>query len=99
MTQRTKLIGLFIMVADDASIPLNSKGEPYVLTSEPDSSIHGYVKFADVEVTYNMPPRTALAEAMRAKLLVNKATIVEENATRLAALDAVIQRLEKGDPA
>jgi hypothetical protein len=66
--------------------------------SEPSSSFVGYVKFAEVDVAFVMPPRTTIAEAMRAKILTDKANLVEESSTRIAALDNVLQRLTKGDP-
>lgn len=98
MTQRKKILGLFVMVDDEANVPLNSKGEPYVLGGEPDSSISGFVKFAEIEVSFEIPPRETLAEAMKAKFLADRAILVEENSTRIAALESIVNRLAKGDP-
>lgn len=99
MTQHKKTIGLFIMVDDRANVPLNSKGAPYVLGGEPDSTLSGFVKFSEVEITFEMPSREALAVAMQAKLLADRANLVEENAARIAALDEIVNRLQKGEPA
>lgn len=99
MSQFKKTLGLFIMVDDEANVPLNSKGQPYILGGEPDSSIPGFIKFAETEVTFDIPPRTALAEAMKAKFLADRATLVEESAARVSALDSIVNRLTKGDPA
>lgn len=96
MTTKTKRIGLFIMTGDDATIPLNSKGEPYVLASEPDSKLGGYVKFSEVEITFQMPLRHTIAEELKAKILAERATVVEESTSRIAALDSVINSLAKG---
>jgi hypothetical protein len=96
MTQHTKLIGLFIIVADDGTIPLSSKTLPYILASEPSTSFGGYVKIAEVEVAFTMPSPAAIAEAMRSKLLADKANLVEESAARIAALDGVLQTLTPG---
>ena len=99
MTTKAKLVGLFIMTADDGSIPLNSKGQPYVLTSEPDAQFSGFVKFAETTITYELPTQAQIVEALRSKILADRATLVEESGTRIAALDSVINRLEKGTSA
>lgn len=95
MTTKTKVVGLFIMTADDASIPLNSKKEPYVLTGEPDSQVPGFVKFGEVEISFIMPTQAQLVEALRMKILSDRANAVEESTARIAALDTLMQRINK----
>ncbi len=96
MTTKTKRIGLFLMTGDDATVPLNSKGEPYVLAGEPDSVFGGFVKFAEADVQFVVPPRHDIAEALKAKILAERAQAVEESSARIHALDSVINSLEKG---